>query len=196
MNFPSKEQVEQIRAQYPAGTRVELIAMDDPYSKLKAGDRATIEGVDDVGDLLCKWDSGSSLKLILSADQFRKLTKAEVIKEQCKKVAATGRTNMFDIKAAFDIAMELGFMELCDFMGENAKGYSTLILTGKLPDQPPIVVARPINGITINGDEYLLDDNGEVLKFKSRAEAEKYLLAHDLTAEEIAGLRFIEVESE
>jgi hypothetical protein len=62
--------------------------------------------------------------------------------------------------------------------------------------EKPLMVGRPINGITINGDEYLLDDKGEVIKFKSRAEAEKYLLAHDLTAEEIEGLRFIEVESE
>jgi hypothetical protein len=41
------------------------------------GDRATVVGVDDIGDLLCEWDSGSMLKLISSADQFRKLTKTE-----------------------------------------------------------------------------------------------------------------------
>jgi hypothetical protein len=134
-NFPSKEQVERTRQSYPNGTRIELITMEDPYSTLKSGDRATVVGVDDVGDLLCEWDSGSTLKLIPSADQFRKLTKAEVVKEQCRAVAKTGRTNMFDVRAAFDVAAEMGFMELCDFMFMNTPAYSTLILTGELSDK-------------------------------------------------------------
>jgi hypothetical protein len=135
MQFPSKEQVERTRQNYPNGTRVELISMEDPYSKLTAGDRATVVGVDDIGDLLCEWDSGSTLKLIPSADQFRKLTKAEIVKEQCRTVAKTGRTNMFDVRAAFDIAAELGFNELCDFMFMNTPAYSKLILTGELADE-------------------------------------------------------------
>jgi len=60
-NFPDKAAVERLRAQYPAATRVELIApMQDPYAKLKAGDRATVRGVDDAGHILCEWDAGSS----------------------------------------------------------------------------------------------------------------------------------------
>lgn len=46
-NFPSKEAVERLRREYPAGTRVELITMDDPYSKLKPGDRGFVIAVDD-----------------------------------------------------------------------------------------------------------------------------------------------------
>ncbi len=37
--FPSKETVLRLKEQYPPGTRVELIYMDDPYSKLKPGDQ-------------------------------------------------------------------------------------------------------------------------------------------------------------
>jgi len=62
------------------------------------------------------------------------MTKVELIKEQCRKVAATGRTNMFDVKVAFEIALELGFDELADFMFMNTKAYSALILTGELSD--------------------------------------------------------------
>lgn len=36
------------------------------------------------------------------------------------------------------------------------------------------VIARPINGISINGNEYLLDDNNEVLEFKTKEECVKY----------------------
>jgi hypothetical protein len=33
--FPSKETVQRLREEYPPGTRVELIRMDDPYAALK-----------------------------------------------------------------------------------------------------------------------------------------------------------------
>ena len=49
MVFPRKEEVEAVRARYPLGTRVELVSMDDPYSKLKPGDRGTVKSVDDTG---------------------------------------------------------------------------------------------------------------------------------------------------
>jgi hypothetical protein len=35
MKIPSKETIARLRAEYPAGTRIELVSMDDPYSKLK-----------------------------------------------------------------------------------------------------------------------------------------------------------------
>jgi len=60
--------------------------------------------------------------------------KAEVIKEQCRKVAATGRTNMLDAKAVFEIAVELGFNELADLIFMDTRSYSKLILTGELED--------------------------------------------------------------
>lgn len=70
--FPDKAEVLRLRAQYPPGTRVELtVAMQDPYSKLNAGERATVQGVDDVGNILCRWDCGSSLSLISDVDEFK-----------------------------------------------------------------------------------------------------------------------------
>lgn len=48
-NFPSRETVEQVRKMYPTGCRVELVTMDDPYSKLTPGDRGTVRMVDDTG---------------------------------------------------------------------------------------------------------------------------------------------------
>lgn len=35
--FPPREIVERLRLQYPAGCRVELVSMDDPYARLEAG---------------------------------------------------------------------------------------------------------------------------------------------------------------
>ena len=71
--FPSRETVNRIREQYPAGTRIELISMDDPYSKLKPGDRGTVSVVDDIGTVFVDWDSGSSLGLAHGADSFKRI---------------------------------------------------------------------------------------------------------------------------
>jgi hypothetical protein len=135
MKLPSKEQIEAAKARYPSGTRVELPnGTADPYSPLPAGTRGTVGGVDDMLNLMVKWDNGSSLNAIIGHDEIRKLTKAEVIKEQAKAVAKTGRTNMFDAKAAFEIALEMDFDELANFIFMDTKRYSTLILTGELDD--------------------------------------------------------------
>ena len=71
--FPSRETVRRLREQYPPGSRVELVSMDDPYSTLKPGDRGTVDSVDDTGTVFCKWDSGSGLGLVHGVDRFRKL---------------------------------------------------------------------------------------------------------------------------
>jgi hypothetical protein len=71
--LPSKETVLRIKEQYPPGTRVELICMDDPYSKLKPGDQGTVSFVDDIGTIHINWDCGSSLGVAYGIDVIRKL---------------------------------------------------------------------------------------------------------------------------
>jgi hypothetical protein len=72
MRFPNKETVEQIRRMYPAGTRVELLAMDDPQAP-PVGTKGTVLGVDDTGSLLMKWDNGSGLNVVWQQDRVRKV---------------------------------------------------------------------------------------------------------------------------
>lgn len=73
MRMPSREMVERLRAQYPEGTRVELISMDDPYSKLRLGDRGSVTGVDDAGTIFVRWDSGSGLGIVYGVDQVKRI---------------------------------------------------------------------------------------------------------------------------
>ncbi|NBJ91615.1 DUF4314 domain-containing protein, partial [bacterium 1xD42-62] len=47
MKFPNRETVERVRREYPAGTRVELVRMDDVQAP-PIGTQGTVEGVDDV----------------------------------------------------------------------------------------------------------------------------------------------------
>lgn len=72
-NFPSRETVERLRKQYPSGTRVELVQMNDPYSKLRPGDQGTVDFVDDTGTIFCSWDIGSYLGVVYGEDAVRKL---------------------------------------------------------------------------------------------------------------------------
>ena len=71
MVFPRKEIVEAVRARYPKGTRVELVSMDDPYSKLKPGDRGTVDHVDDTATVHVSWDFGSGLGVVYGEDEIR-----------------------------------------------------------------------------------------------------------------------------
>lgn len=70
MRFPSKETVERIRRQYPVGTRVELVSMDDMHAP-PPGTKGTVRGVDDTGSLLMRWDNGSSLNVVYGEDSVR-----------------------------------------------------------------------------------------------------------------------------
>ena len=83
--FPSKDVVERLRKEYPEGTRLSLISMDDPYSKLEYGDRGTVTHVDDGGTIHMRWDRGSSLGLAYGEDSFRKLTAEELAEENSQK---------------------------------------------------------------------------------------------------------------
>ena len=70
MRFPSREQIERLRRKYPAGTIVELISMEDAHSP-PSGTLGRIQGVDDAGSILVRWQNGSSLSLIPEVDSFR-----------------------------------------------------------------------------------------------------------------------------
>lgn len=69
----SRDTVERIRREYPAGTRVELISMQDEYTKLAAGEKGTVIGVDDIGTIHVNWDCGSCLGIAYGEDLCKKV---------------------------------------------------------------------------------------------------------------------------
>ncbi len=71
--FPDKATVDARKAHYISGCRVELVEMNDAYTKLKPGDRGTVDFVDDIGSVFVKWDSGSRLAAVYGADRIKKL---------------------------------------------------------------------------------------------------------------------------
>ena len=68
-----KVNVEQVRKQYPAGTRVELVQMDDVQAP-PVGTMGTVTAVDDTGSLLMHWDNGSHLNVVYGEDVVRRVS--------------------------------------------------------------------------------------------------------------------------
>ena len=70
-DFPSKEIVQALRKRYPKGTRVVLVRMNDPYTKLRPGYLGTVDFIDDAGSIFCVWDNGSTLGVAFGEDEIR-----------------------------------------------------------------------------------------------------------------------------
>ena len=72
MMFPKKEIVERIRKEYPKGTRIMLVNIDDTQAP-PLGTKGTVIGVDDTGSIMVAWDNGSSLNVIYNVDKCIKI---------------------------------------------------------------------------------------------------------------------------
>ena len=57
---------------YPAGTRVELVRMDDVQAP-PIGTKGTVSGVDDAGSICVNWDNGSGLNVLYGVDYAVKI---------------------------------------------------------------------------------------------------------------------------
>lgn len=67
MCYIRKEDLLAIKSQYPIGTRVILIRMDDSKAP-PIGTMGTVNYVDDTGALGISWDNGSNLNAIYGED--------------------------------------------------------------------------------------------------------------------------------
>lgn len=72
MVFPSRGIVERVRREYPVGTRVALVRMDDCQAP-PAGTEGVVEGVDDTASLMVRWSNGSRLHVIYGEDEVRRI---------------------------------------------------------------------------------------------------------------------------
>ena len=72
MVFPNRKIVEHVHREYPGGTRVELIRMNDKQAP-PVGTKGTVLGVDDTASLLMHWDNVSGLNVIYGEDCVKKI---------------------------------------------------------------------------------------------------------------------------
>ena len=75
MPYISKEALQALREQFPKGSRVELVHMNDPFNtKLVPGCRGTVISVDSIGTIHVAWDCGSGLGVAYGEDVCRRVT--------------------------------------------------------------------------------------------------------------------------
>lgn len=67
--WPSKKEIDMIKAKYPEGTRIRLIHMNDS-NPISPGTEGSVDYVDDAGHIQMKWDDGRSIALMVKEDQF------------------------------------------------------------------------------------------------------------------------------
>ena len=66
----NSEILAQLRQEYPKGARVELLKMEDPQAP-PIGTKGTVLGVDDIGSIMVRWDTGSGLHVVYGEDSCR-----------------------------------------------------------------------------------------------------------------------------
>lgn len=117
MFFPTRDVVEKIKKEYPSGTRVELIELNDPYRHFDAGLKGTVSCVDDTGTIHVDWDNGSHLGLVYSVDSCRKL---KTVKTICY-----GEEKIWDSR---EEAMAFFFQEMVASEGSEQQRYTNIYL--------------------------------------------------------------------
>lgn len=78
-------QIKRIKEQYPKGTEIELISMEDSQA-VPSGTHGIVDFVDDMGTIQMTWDNGSSLGLVVGEDQFKVIKKSKIKELSCSEV--------------------------------------------------------------------------------------------------------------
>ena len=73
MNEIKPKVLQALRENYPAGTRVKAISIDDPYTEIPIGTKGTVECIDDTGTRFIKWDNGARLGVVYGVDTIAKI---------------------------------------------------------------------------------------------------------------------------
>lgn len=66
----NRETLSRLRTEYPRGARVELLKMKDPQAP-PIGTRGTVIGVDCIGSIMVRWDTGSGLHVLYGEDECK-----------------------------------------------------------------------------------------------------------------------------
>lgn len=134
--------VKLLREQFPPGTRVRLDSMMNDPQPIPKGMTGTVQGIDDAGQLLMKWDNGRGLSLVPGEDDF------SVVKPQ---------------ELRLYMPLELGYYEKNDW-GD----YESEELT--LPDSDAVGYVDTVNGALERESKFLDTPRGFMKYYSSRSD--------------------------
>ena len=167
----ARRQAQRYKEQYPPGTRLMLLSMEDPYAPVESGTRGTVKTVDDMGQIHMLWDNGRTLALVPGKDSFRTLTESELAQEarlKNGKVADFGDDCQIVIpKEPIDCSKLGYFDELESDCWDLVKGYLAKLgieLVANEDGEEPMsdYVAKSVQDKVIE----LLQESGVEIKFE------------------------------
>ncbi len=112
-----------LRESYPAGTRIKLLSMGDDPHPIPPGTKGTVEWIDDIATVFCRFDNGRSLGLAYGEDHYRALTQAELIEEKNQK-----NFEKFTTRVDREVLGEIDLERLKGEMEQNEDSYIQEIL--------------------------------------------------------------------
>lgn len=71
--IPNEAKLQQLKKQYPEGTRIRLLHMNDPHA-VPQGTLGTVYDIDDTGSLLVHWDNGQGLNVLYGIDRVERVS--------------------------------------------------------------------------------------------------------------------------
>lgn len=81
----NEKKIEMLKQRYPAGTRICLDSMENDPNPIPSGTMGTVVAVDDMGQLIMKWDNGRGLSLIPGEDRFHVIQQEEDLTEEMEE---------------------------------------------------------------------------------------------------------------
>ncbi len=90
----NRRRTEMMKARYPEGTRICLDSMGNDPNPIPSGTKGTVEFVDDMGTVFCKFDNGRSLGVIPGEDSFHKIQEEVQTEEISEELAEEPDINM------------------------------------------------------------------------------------------------------
>lgn len=91
MNFADQKMVKKLRKEFPVGCRIVLDEMDDRQAP-PIGTQGTCNGVDDAGNILVSWDTGSHLNVAYGADSCHRVVTDAEVKVSLDRLGKTRQT--------------------------------------------------------------------------------------------------------
>lgn len=93
----NRRKIDMIKERYPEGTRICLDSMDNDPRPILSGTKGTVQFVDDMGTLFCKFDNGRSLGVIPGEDSFHTIPREEGLTEEMEESEDLSKEPEFEI---------------------------------------------------------------------------------------------------
>ena len=93
----NRRKIEMIKERYPKGSRICLDSMENDSHPIPSGTKGTVQFVDDIGTVFCKFDNGRSLGVIPSEDSFHTIQQEEELAEEVEETEELSEEPEFEI---------------------------------------------------------------------------------------------------